>query len=125
MSKLDKYQKEAREAKEEVAPEKPVEVLSSNSQEMRELPREVPSPSDDPGKFLVGLLKVAPFSNLFDFVASCLFLGKTANAKAIKFKAAHPWFFRVCFSLDIFTRFSVVVLLLAAAAGALYRLFFR
>lgn len=121
MSSFDKYQKEIPDS--DQPPVKPKKVLTSNPKEAgSDQESNLPSPTEDAGKLLVLLLRVAPFFSLFECVANRSLVGKSVALKVSKLKSAHPRLFWLCFIFDFFIRSIVVGILLAASGYALYKI---
>lgn len=122
MSRLEKYIKEASQG--HPLPESKMDgITSSNPEEI--LPRTSschPKPTRDAEQFLLSLLRVTPFFDLFQYIASNHYNGKNEKSKLLKLKNRHPAYFHVCFCLDIFFRFIVLSVLIAVSNIVLWKI---
>lgn len=122
MSKIREYIEQAESVVEDIPEiQKPFPVNASNPKEAKGSLTNG-TPSKEPEQFLISLLNIQPFWQLFEHLADRHYQGKNISPKIIKFKKDHPCFFFTCVNFDILLRAFILSGLVAAAFRALYKI---
>jgi hypothetical protein len=122
MSNFDRYKDQI--SSNELPPQKPVSSsvhASHPTEPPNDSGRAFPNLHDNPGNFLIALLRFTPFFSLFEYVGDRCSLGKNRVIRVSKFKAVHPVWFRICFAADFVLALAVTIILILAAAVVLYK----